>query len=386
VLLVASGLMLRSFRALRTVQPGFSRPDHVQTLRITLPEAQVAEPERVARMQANIVERIAEIHGVDSVAFATALPMEAEFEIDTTISVEGVPDGGGIPPLRRTKFVAPGVFATLGIPLVAGRDFTWADIFNTRDVAIVSENMARETWGSPSAALGKHIRAGRVGVLKEIVGVVGDVYDSGVHREAPTIVYWRVGVQRFFLNLPDYIPRDATLAIRSDRTGSDDFLQQVRGAVWAVNPNLPVSRVRTLADVYAQSMSRTSFTLVMLAIAGSMALVLSIIGIYGVVSYAVSQRGREIGIRLALGAQPAEIRRLFVRRSVVVVALGAVIGLGGAAGCTRLMQSLLFGTSPLDPITFAAMPVILAATAVVASYLSTRRAVAIDPVETLRAP
>ena len=385
VLLVASGLMLRSFQALRTVQPGFSRPDHVQMLRISLPEAQVAEPERVARMQASIVERIAEIHGVDSVAFATALPMEAEFEIDTAISVEGVPDGGGIPPHRRTKFVAPGVFATLGIPLVAGRDFTWADVYNTRDVAIVSANMARETWGSPSAALGKHIRAGRVGVLKEIIGIVGDVHDSGVHRAAPTIVYWRVGVQRFFLHLPDYIPRDATFAIRSARTGADDFLQQVRGAVWAANPNLPVSRVRTLGEVYAQSMSRTSFTLVMLAMAGSMALLLSIIGIYGVVSYAVSQRRREIGIRLALGAQPAEIRRLFVRGGLVVAALGAAIGLGGAAGVTRLMQSLLFGTSPLDPITFAAMPVVLAATAVLASYLSTRRAVAIDPVETLRA-
>src|SRR4030095_511185 len=124
-------------------------------------------------IQGNIGELIAEIHGVDSVAFATALPMEAEFEIDIAISVEGVPDGGGIPPQRRAKFVAPGLFATLGIPLVAGRDFTWADIDPTRDVAIVSANMARETWGSPSAALGKHIRVGRVGMLKEIVGVVG---------------------------------------------------------------------------------------------------------------------------------------------------------------------------------------------------------------------
>jgi putative ABC transport system permease protein len=384
VLLIASGLMLRSFQALRNIQPGFSRPDDVQTMRISIPEAYAAQPERVVRMQAAIVEQIAAIHGVSSVAFATALPMEAEFENNTVISAEGVPDGGGIPPLRRTKFVAPGLFDTLGIPLVAGRDFTWTDIDNTGDVAIVSENMAREMWGGASAALGKRIRVGRVGPWKEIIGVVGDVYDSGVQREAPAIVYWPAGVNRGPLNR-DYIPRAVTFAVRSDRTGTDDFLQQVRDAVWAVNPNLPVSRARTLGEVYAQSMSRTSFTLVMLGIAGSMALVLSIIGIYGVVSYAMSQRRREIGIRLALGARVPEVRRLFVRRALIVVGLGAAIGLGGAAGVTRLMQSLLFGTSPLDSITFTAMPVVLAATAVLAGYLSTRRALAVNPVETLKA-
>ena len=163
------------------------------------------------------------------------------------------------------------------------------------------------------------------------------------------------------------------------------FIGEVQQAVWSVNSNLPLASVRTMQDIYSQSMARTSFTLVMLAIAGSMALTLGIIGIYGVISYAVSQRTREIGIRLALGAQKSELKWMFVRSALLLTAVGVAIGVGTAAALMQLMKSLLFGISPLDPLTYIAVPLVLAAAATVASYFPARRAASVNPVEALRA-
>jgi ABC-type antimicrobial peptide transport system permease subunit len=165
----------------------------------------------------------------------------------------------------------------------------------------------------------------------------------------------------------------------------ESLLNQVREAVWSVSATLPVAEARTLDEVYGQSMARTSFTLVMLAIAGTMALLLGLCGIYGVISFAVSQRRREIGIRLALGAQGTDIHMLFVRRGLMVAGIGVTIGLASAAGFARVMRSLLFGTSPVDPVTFITTAAVLIAAAALAGYLPVRRAVGIDPVETLRA-
>ncbi len=175
-----------------------------------------------------------------------------------------------------------------------------------------------------------------------------------------------------------------TFAIRSDRAGTEGFLNEVERAVWSVNANLPLASVQTMQDIYGQSLARTSFTLVMLVIAGAMALALGIIGIYGVISYAVSQRTREIGIRLALGAQKGELKWMFVRSALVLTGIGVAIGVFAAAGLTQFMKSLLFGISPLDPLTYLAIPSILVASAVLASYLPARRAAAVDPVEALR--
>ena len=385
VLLVAAGLMIRTFDALRNVRPGFAQPETVQMVRLSIPDAQVAEPERVVRMQQDIAESIAAIPGVTSVAFATALPLEMEFENNLVVTAEGKIYQQGIPPLRRSKSISPGLFRTLGTPLVAGRDFTWTDIYDNRQVAVVSENMAREMWGAPTDALGKRIRVGQVGPLNEIIGVAGDVYDSGVHQKAPTIVYWRAGVQRHPGVSGPFVPRSVTFAIRSERAGTDDLAMRISTALWEVNPNLPLARVQTLAEVYSRSMSRTSFTLVMLALAGSMALALGIVGIYAVLSYVVSQRRREIGIRLALGAQHGEVRRKFVRHGLVLAGVGIAIGLLAAAGLTRLLSSLLFGVSPLDPVTYTGVPIILAMAAALASYVAVHRATAVDPVEALKA-
>jgi ABC-type antimicrobial peptide transport system permease subunit len=180
-------------------------------------------------------------------------------------------------------------------------------------------------------------------------------------------------------------PRSVTFAIRSNRAGNENFLNQIQQAVWSVNASLPLASVRTMQEIYSRSLARTSFTLVMLAIAGAMALALSIIGIYGVISYAVSQRTREIGIRLALGAQKSKLSWMFVRSALVMTGTGVAIGVCAATALMQLMRSLLFGISPLDPFTYVTVPFVLAAAALLASYLPARRAAAVDPAETLRA-
>jgi len=393
VLLVSAGLMIRSFQALRRVDPGFTQPRRVQTFTISIPAAMVAEPERVTRMQQEVMNRIAMIPGVASAAFTTRLPMGSD-RSSAALTVEGRADDGRTPPNRQVKIISPGMFHTLGTPLLAGRDFTWTDLYALRDVAIVSANLARELWGSPAAALGKRVREyyPPSGPWREIVGVAGDVYDDGADQPPPATIYWPAQPHERFLGMSGYQARRVSVAIRTEgrvalrpRPGTESLLNQVREAVWSVSANLPLAQVRTLDEVYDQSMARTSFTLVMLAIAGAMALLLGVLGLYGVIAYAVSQRRREIGIRLALGAQAREIRDLFMRRGLTLAGIGVAIGLGGAAASTRLMRSLLFGINPLDPITFTAMPIVLAAAAVLASYLPARRAVAVDPVETLRA-
>ncbi len=380
VLLVASGLMIRTFRALIAVQPGFSQPDQIQMLRISIPEAEVTEPERVIRIQNDILDRIAAIPGVSSASFATAMPME-EFRNANLVMAEGRTGTGEV---RASKSIAPGLFKTQGTPVVAGRDFTWDDIYSRREVAIVSENMARALWQEPSAALGKHLRIGNIGAWREIIGVVGNVYDAGVQEKPPTMVYWRAGVQEGIAAGPRSAPRSATFAIRSSLTGTESLLAKIREAVWAVNPNLPLAQVRTLNTVYERSMAGTSFTLLMLGIAGSIALTLGLIGMYGVMSYVVSQRKREIGIRIALGALQSEIKRRFVGHGLMLAGAGIVLGLLGSMPLTRLMSSLLFGVRPLDPLTLVAVSALMLVAATLATYIPARRTSSVDPVEALK--
>jgi predicted permease len=353
-------------------------------LRISIPETQVSQPEQVMRMQNAILDKLAAIPGVQSVAFANGAPLEGFNSNDVLWAEDKTYAPGQIPPIRRFRFTSPGYLQTLGTPLIAGRDFTWTDLYGLRNVAIVSENLARELWGSPTAALGKRIREGMNDPWREVVGVADDVYDNGVNEAAPTIVYWPVLMGPFW-NDQVRVSRGGAFVIRTSRAGTETFLADARKAVWSVNPNLPVFLVRTLGDIYDQSMQRTSFTLVMLGVAGGMALVLGIVGIYGVISYAVSQRTREIGIRMALGAEDGALKRMFVRHGLILAAIGVSIGLGAAAGVTRLMSSLLFGVTALDPATYVAVPIMLAAAAMLASYLPARRVVRVDPVEALRA-
>ncbi len=383
VLLISSGLMIRTFRALTKVDPGFVAPAELQTFRAGIAETEVKEPERVVRLQEEILHKIEAIPGVSSAGISMSVPMDGNEWGDQVLAKDRTYAPGEVP-IRRYRFVAPGYFKTLGTPLVAGRDLTWSDIYNKVPVAIVSEKLAREYWHEPSSALGKQIRSTTKDDWREVVGVVGDVHDDGVDKEAPSSVYWPILAARFESNDID-VRRFVTFSIRSPRAGSESLMNEVRQAVWSVDPNLPLADVHTLDYYYTRSMARTSFTLVMLAVAGGMALLLGIVGLYGVIAYSVSQRRREIGIRMALGARHQELTGMFVRHALGLTGVGVACGLGAAPALTRLMSSLLFGVKSIDPATYAAVSLGLIATAALSSYVPARRAAGVNPVESLRA-
>jgi predicted permease len=387
VLLVSSGLMIRTFQTLSKVDPGFAHAAEIQILRTSIPTSMAPEPARVARMQNDIVDRLAAIPGVSAAAFTSEMPMEgAEHDWDVVCAEGQTVDASQIPPLRVFKSISPGLFYAMGTRLVAGRDYTWDDLYGRRSIAIVSESLARELWKTPAAAIGKRISTCvPKAPLREVIGVVADIHENGLQEPATATVYWPSFRDDIYTAGRTTVERTVTFTVHSARAGTESFLRQVHEAVWAVNPNLPLADVRTMGEVCDRSLARTSFTLVMLGIASIMALLLGLIGIYGVVSYVVSQRRKEIGIRLALGAQPSALSRMFVRYGLALSGIGAAVGLCGAALLMRLMKSLLFGVSPLDPLTYAAVPVILVSAAIVASYLPARRAAAIDPVEALKA-
>ncbi len=385
VLLIGAVLMIRTFLAMRDVDPGFSGPASLQVMRLSIPETLVRDSTTAVHMQNSILDKLAAIPGASSAGFAASVPMSGAEPSWDEILIEGKTYAGDNPPMRLYNYVSPGYFHTAGTRFIAGRDFTWAEIYSVRPIGIVSEGLARELWGSPQAAIGKHFREFESSPWYEVVGVVQDVRENGVDQVSPATVYWPplMGNPAVPAELGAW--RSVYFAIRSDRAGTQTFVNEMQEAVWSVNANLPVAEISTMQDVYSDSMARTSFTLVMLAIAGTMALALGILGIYGVISYAVSQRTREIGIRMALGAKKTELAWMFVRSALILTGVGTAVGLGAAAAVMRLMRTLVFGISPLDPITFTAVPIAMVAAAALASYLPARRTAAIDPVEALRA-
>jgi predicted permease len=384
VLLIGSGLMIRTFQALREVRPGFTQPEHVQLMRISIPGSAVRESERVMRVENDMIDKLAAIPGVSSVAFATGAPLENNNSNDPIYAQDRQYAAGQIPPLRRFRLVTPRYFESVGQALVAGRDFSWTDLYDKRHVVVVSENLARELWGQPGAAIGKQIRQTSEDPWREIIGVAADVRDDGVQKPAPSFVYWPALMDQFWGDKPNVV-RGGVFLIRTSRAATESLLAESRQAIWSVLANLPVYQVRTMADLNAKSMARTSFTLVLLAIAGAMALVLGVVGIYGVIAYAVSQRTREIGIRIALGAPSGGLQRMFVGQGLILAAIGAAAGLAAAVGLTRLMKALLFGVEALDPVTYALVSVVLIAAAALASYVPARRATNVHPTEALRA-
>jgi predicted permease len=369
VLLIVAGLMIRTFVAMRHVQPGFVRPEDVQTFHVRVPPTVVPDPQGVARTYEEIADQLAHVPGVAAVGVARSIPMDG-FPGAAPISVEDRPVSG-TPPTRRVKAIGPGYFETMGNPVVIGRAITWPDIRQRAAVAVISENLAREYWGEPSTALGKRLTG--PDTWSEIVGVVGDERLDGMNQPAPTIVYW-----------PMTGNRDMAYVVRSRRVGSPGFLRELQQAVSSVNSNLALATVRTLDEIEADSMAQTTFVMVMLGIAATVALLLGVVGIYGVIQYISTQRMREIGIRMALGAQTADVRRLFLRHGLVLILGGVALGVGNAMFLTRVMSALLFGVAPTDPVTYIAASAGLAVIALIATYLPARRASRIDPIVVLR--
>ncbi|MFC1661815.1 ABC transporter permease [Gemmatimonadota bacterium] len=391
VLLVGSGLMIRSFIALSQVNPGFQGPDNILTVRLYIPPTEVEDPTEMTRTHQAIADRLSALPGVTSVGLSSSVTMDG-WDSNDAVWVEDFPiPEDQVPPIRRFKWIGEGYFGTMQIPVVAGRPLDWRDSYDLNRVVMVTENFAREYWDQPSDALGRRIATMSPDGAnwREIVGVVGNVRDDGLDQDPTPVVYWPMLTPSVWTGLPGDQPelqhrRTMRYAIRSDRVGTAGLLSEVRDAIWSVNPSLPLADVRTVREFMTQSMSRTSFTLIMLIIAASVALVLGAIGIYGVISYIVNQRTRELGVRMALGAEASDVRGMVLKQGLVLASIGVVVGLGAALGLTRLMEALLYGVDPVDPLTFAFVAMALTAVALAACYFPARRASKVDPVVAIR--
>jgi predicted permease len=381
VLLIGSALMIQTFTKLRKVDPGFSDPQHVLTFQLTIPISPEPESdesklsERILRTQHAIVDQLASIPGVQSAAFSAyndGLPLDGDGK-QSGFCIEKKSQIQCADSMKEVQFVSPGFFETTKTPLVIGRFFDWNDVHQRRQVVLVSENFARAEWVSPQDALGKRISQDPKGPWREVVGVVKDVHHFSLSLPAPETVI-----------VPAVATDTSSFVVRSDRIRNAYFLDEVRKAVWAVNANLSLAKVQTLGDLQRRSMARTDMTMQLLAITATIAFILGVVGIYGVVSYTISQRRREIGIRLALGAGQGQIRAMFVRRSLMNVIIGIAIGLVAAAGLTRMMMSQLFEVSPMDPFTYLAVAVLVILAAGFASFISALRASSFHPAEVLK--
>lgn len=387
VLLVCAGLMMRSFAVLLNRHPGFSAPEHLQTMRVGFLQSIAPGPVAVTRMQNQIADHLAQLPGVSSVGYAADVPMDGLEPNWNSIFVQGRDpwSAKSTLPMRFFNYASPNYFHTMGSRMIAGREFTWDDVYNQRPVVVLSDNLARELFGSAQAAIGRQVTYFQPMPWHQVIGVVDDARHNGVDAPAPAIVYWPTMSANLYGPEPLDAVRGVTFVVRSDRAGSQSLTQEMQQAVWQINGELPVSGLRTMQEIESKSLARTSFTLTMLGIAAAMALALGVIGIYGVISYSVSQRTREMGIRLALGAQKRELRWLFVRSALALTGIGLVVGFCAAAAVAQLMRALLFGVHPLDPLSFATVALVLVAAAALAGYLPASRVSAINPADVLKA-
>jgi len=385
ILLICSGLMIRSFRAMMNVSPGFTSPETVQTFGFYIPETQIPDtsPELVIRMDEAIIQKVASIPGVSSVSIGCSLPMDNNSYNNPVFLQNRTYEGSEIPPSRRFNFVAPGFFSTLGTQLLAGRDFIWTDIYEKRPVVVVSKSFASEYWHRPQDALGQRIRVASTDTWREIIGVSEDVHYDGVEKPTPSMVYWPLMMDNF-TGQKQRLQRTTVFVVRSKLAGTRSLMKAIEQQISMVNPNVPLANSETLGDLYTQSMARTTFTLVMLCVSGGIALLLGTVGIYGVIAYSVSQRTREIGIRMALGAQRGAVVGAFVRQGMLLTVFGIAIGLVIAFATMRFMSALLYGVSAHDPMTYVAITCAVAMAALTACYLPSRRAAGVDPALALR--
>jgi predicted permease len=293
-------------------------------------------------------------------------------------------EGREVPPSRQFNFVTPGFFSTLGTQLLVGRDFTWTDLYEERPVVIVSKSFASDYWHRPQEALGQRIRVLSTDTWREIIGVSEDVNYDGLEKPAPSMVYWPLMMSNF-TGQEQRLQRAIVFVVRSRLAGTQSLVKAIQQQALTVNPNVALANSETLGDLYAQSMARTTFTLVMLCLSGGIALFLGIVGIYGVIAYSVSQRTREIGIRMALGAQRGAVVRTFVQQGMWLSIMGIAIGLAVAFATMRFMSALLYGVSADDPMTYFTIACAVMIAALLTCYLPSRRAAAIDPMQALRA-
>jgi putative ABC transport system permease protein len=378
VLLAGAGLLLRSFVKLLNVPLGFN-PDHLLTMSVALPEAKYQSKVQVQSFYNGLLERTRTLAGVKSAAVTTGLPLLDQWEI--VVTPENRADTGE-KSLTTAFFagVTPEFHRTLGISLVRGRLFTTADNERNPSVAIVNESMAHRYWPNQEV-LGKRFKWGPANSKRAwhtVVGVVADLKQNNLAADVKPSVY---------LPIPQ-MPQNASilgfyLAVRTS-SPPPAIVSNLRQIVRSLDPEVPLFQVRTMQDVLSESVAPRRFNMLLLAAFAGLALLLASIGIYGVMSYSVSQYTHEIGIRIALGASAANVLRLIVREGMTLVLIGLAVGATGALALTRVMSSLLFDVKPWDPLTFASVSLLLAAVAFAASYIPARRATRVDPMFALR--
>jgi putative ABC transport system permease protein len=369
ILLTGAGLLMRSFLRLESVDPGF-QPQNLLTMRIGLASARYPQRAQQAAFYDRVLERVAAIPGVQNAAVANALPVNRA--IGYFFNIEGrAPLDSTKAPTFWLHSISPNYFQTLAIPIHRGRAFTAADTAASPLVAIVNETMARRFWPKEDP-IGRHVIYARESITVEIVGIAGDVKVGGLGDNNPNNELYVSYRQRPFLTM--------SLITR----GPASIASAARREILAIDADQPVAAVRTMDQVIADSVSQPRLRTLLIGAFAALALVLAVIGIAGVVGWSVSQRTNEIGIRMALGAQPANIVSMIVRQAFTMIGAGQLIGLAGAFALTRVLSSFLFGISPEDPVTFAGVALLLGLAALIACVVAARRALHIDPVAALR--
>lgn len=376
VLLIGAGLLINSFVRLRNVDPGF-RSDNLLTMRIVMPLSKYLDRPRRIAFYNDMLQRVQSLGGVKSVAITSNLPLYRQGN-SMSVQIYGRPE---LPPAQQpvvvTRIVSPGYFDTMTIPLLSGRKFTDQDVVTTPRVAVISETMARTFWPGEDP-VGKRFGIGEIESDESwinIIGVARDVRQLELTAEPKPQAYLT------YLQFGFFDPRD--LVVKTD-VDPASLATAVRSAVWELDKDQPISNVQTMEAILADSIARQRFSMVLLAIFAGVALVLAGVGIYGVTSYSVAQRTREIGIRMALGAQTAAVLKLALGYGMKLVIIGIAIGLVAAFALTRLMSTLLFGVTATDPITFTLISLLLIFVAALASYIPARRATKVDPMIALR--
>ena len=376
VLLMGAGLLINSFMHLRNLHPGF-RANDLLTMKIPLSEVKYPDKERRSPFYAEVLRRVQALPGVQSAAVAGNLPLTYDGD-SMPIGIEGRTDP---PPDQRPdvilRVVGPGYFSTMGIPLVRGRDFREQDKADSARVVIVSEKTARHFWPGENP-IGKRLKPGSTNrniPWIEIIGVVKDVRQNDFVSEPKMQMYMP------YQQLNSFAPN--ALVVRTN-VEPLSLAGAVRNAIWAVDKDQPVSNLRSMDEIVSEAVARQRFSMLLLGIFAALAMVLAAVGIYGVMSYSIAQRTREIGLRIALGAQKSDVLKMILRQGLRFVAAGLAIGLAASFALTRVMASLLFGISATDPATFVSISLMLIAVALLASYIPAVRAMKIDPMLALR--
>lgn len=375
VLSIGAGLMVRSFLSIQKINPGFN-PQNVLSMKITLPESKYPEGRQRVAFYQQILERVKTLPGVLSVGAITDLPLTGPGS-STSFSIKGRPSENKNP-LTEYRVITPDYFPTMGIPLLRGRYFNATDGEKHSGIVIINETMARRFFPNQDP-IGNHLALSGPPDEREIVGVVSDVKDYGLDAEVKPESFIP-----YYQNSPPYLHYSSLTMVIRAAADPENLIEAVRGEVRSIDQDQPIYNIKTMQQVLFDSVAQRLFNMFLISTFSVVALILAAVGVYGVLAYSVAQRTHEIGIRMALGAQPRDVLKLIVGQSMTQALIGVAIGLVAAFALTRVMSSLLYGVSPLDPATFAGVSILLTMVALTASYIPARRAARINPIVALR--